>query len=34
VPLVAWTSPLMRLRTLGETQEPRQAESVAEELAG
>jgi len=34
VPLVAWTSPLMRLRALGEAQEPRQAESVTEELAG
>jgi MFS family permease len=34
VPLVAWTSPLLRLRALGDAQEPRQAESVAEELAG
>jgi predicted MFS family arabinose efflux permease len=34
VPLVAWTSPLLRLRALGEAREPRQTESVAEELAG
>jgi MFS family permease len=34
VPLVAWASPLLRLRALAETQEPRQTESVAEELAG
>ncbi len=34
VPLVAWASPLLRLRTLDEAQEPRQTESVAEELAG
>jgi MFS family permease len=34
VPLVAWTSPLLRLRTLDEAKEPRQTESVAEELAG
>jgi MFS transporter len=34
VPLVAWTSPLLRLRALGEAQEPRQTESVAEEFAG
>lgn len=34
VPLVAWTSPLMRLRALGEAQAPRQTESVTEELAG
>jgi hypothetical protein len=33
-PLVAWTSPLLRLRTLDEAQEPRQTESVAEEMAG
>jgi len=34
VPIVAWASPLLRLRTLDEAQEPRQTESVAEELAG
>ena len=34
VALVAWTSPLLRLRALGEAQEPRQTQSVAEELAG
>jgi predicted MFS family arabinose efflux permease len=34
VTLVAWTSPLMRLRALGETPPPRRTESVAEELAG
>jgi MFS family permease len=34
VPLVAWASPLMRLRTLDQAQEPRQTESVTEELAG
>jgi len=34
VPLVAWASPLLRLRTLAEAQEPRQTESLAEELAG
>jgi predicted MFS family arabinose efflux permease len=34
VPLVAWASPLLRLRTLDEAQEPRQTESVAEEMAG
>jgi MFS family permease len=34
VALVAWASPLLRLRTLDEAQEPRQTESVAEELAG
>src|SRR3989441_8570431 len=34
VPLVAWASPLLRLRTLDEAQEPRQTERVAAELAG
>ena len=34
VPLVAWTSPLMRLRAIAEGPPPRQTESVAEELAG
>ena len=34
VALVAWTSPLLRLRALSEAQEPRQTQSVAEELAG
>src|SRR2546427_6035275 len=34
VPLVAWASPLLRLRTLDEAQEPRQTESLAEEMAG
>ncbi|HKB74018.1 MAG TPA: hypothetical protein VKC82_07090 [Burkholderiales bacterium] len=34
VPLVAWASPLLRLRTLDEAREPRQTESVAEEMAG
>jgi predicted MFS family arabinose efflux permease len=34
VPLVAWTSPLMRLRGLAETPQPQRTESVAEELAG
>ena len=34
VPIVAWASPLLRLRTLREAQEPRQTESVTEELAG
>ncbi len=34
VPLVAWVSPLLRLRTLDEAQEPRQTESLAEEMAG
>ena len=34
VPLVAWASPLLRLRTLDEAKEPRQTESVAEEMAG
>jgi MFS family permease len=31
---VAWASPLLRVRTLREAQEPRQTESVTEELAG
>jgi hypothetical protein len=34
VPLLAWASPLLRLRTLDQAQEPRQTESVTEELAG
>src|SRR5437773_12464342 len=34
VPLVAWASPLLRLRTLAEAREPRQTESLADELAG
>jgi hypothetical protein len=34
VPLLALTSPLLRLRALGEAHEPRRTESVAEELAG
>jgi len=34
VPLVAWASPLLRLRTLAEAQQPRQTESLAEEMAG
>jgi len=31
---VAWASPLLRLRTLAEAQQPRQTESLAEEMAG
>jgi hypothetical protein len=31
---VAWASPLVRARTLREAHEPRQTESVTEELAG
>jgi MFS family permease len=34
VPLVAWASPLLRLRTLDQVRRPRQTESVTEELAG
>src|SRR5260221_9839029 len=33
-PLAAWASPLLRLRTLAEAKEPRQTESLAEEMAG
>jgi predicted MFS family arabinose efflux permease len=31
---VAWASPLLRVRTLREAQEPRQTKSVTEEPAG
>ncbi|MBL0140694.1 MAG: MFS transporter [Betaproteobacteria bacterium] len=34
IPLVAWTSPLARMKTLTPPQEPTATESVAEELAG
>jgi MFS family permease len=34
VPLVAWTSPLMRLRAIAAAPAPQRTESVAEELAG
>jgi MFS family permease len=34
IPLVAWTSPLARMRTMPTPQEPVATTSVAEELAG